>query len=107
MEESARNLRALTILSTALTIPFRVPEPDSVGVLVVTKDIWSLRLGWSELLLSSDAIRARGALTEMNLLGLDKAVALRPAHRRGLRGGRGCRLRAVATIDKLAPEGVG
>ena len=80
MEESARNLRALTILSTALTIPFRVPEPDSVGVLVVTKDIWSLRLGWSELLLSSDAVRARGALTEMNLLGLDKAVALRLAH---------------------------
>ena len=80
VEESARNLRKLTILSVALAVPFVVDEPGGVGVCVLTKDVWSLRLGWTKLLYIDGTLQARGALTEMNLLGLDKDVALRVAH---------------------------
>jgi len=80
VEESARNLRGLTILSVATAIPFRVDDPEAVGVLVLTKDVWSLRLGWTKLLYIDGTLHARGALTEMNLLGMDKNVAIRIAH---------------------------
>ena len=75
--ESARNLRALAILTVARIVPFRIAsEPDSVGVLVVTKDLWSLRHGFTALTVTGDYYAVSGALTEMNLLGLNKAVAI-------------------------------
>lgn len=42
--ESARNLRQLRQLSLVLIVPARGSSPDSVRVLVITKDVWSLRL---------------------------------------------------------------
>ena len=46
MDETARNLRTLPELSLVLVIPLRGSTPDRVRVLVVTKDVWSLRLQW-------------------------------------------------------------
>lgn len=45
--ETARNLRELGQLSIVLVIPVRGSAPDRVRVLVITKDVWSLRLNWS------------------------------------------------------------
>jgi hypothetical protein len=45
VDESARNLRLLTQqLSLVIVVPLRGSTPDSVRVLVIVRDIWSLRL---------------------------------------------------------------
>lgn len=44
VDESARNLRALPQLSLVLLVPLKDPRPNTVDVLVITKDVWSLRL---------------------------------------------------------------
>ncbi|MEI9951053.1 MAG: BamA/TamA family outer membrane protein [Pseudomonadota bacterium] len=45
--ETARNLRNLQQLSIVLIVPVQGSRPDRVRVLVITKDVWSLRLNWS------------------------------------------------------------
>jgi hypothetical protein len=46
MDETARNLRGLSQLSLVLVVALRGSAPDRVRVVVVTKDVWSLRLQW-------------------------------------------------------------
>ena len=67
--ETARNLRSLIQLSIVLIVPTRGSAPDRVRVLVITKDVWSLRLNW--LLQSSNAHINYLVLnpSEENLLG--------------------------------------
>ncbi|HEX8700535.1 MAG TPA: hypothetical protein VF815_16920, partial [Myxococcaceae bacterium] len=43
-QETARNLRALSIFSAVRVVAVKGEAPDSVAVLIITKDIWSLRL---------------------------------------------------------------
>ena len=45
-DETERNLRALLLFSVVVALPVQGSSPDSVRYVVVTKDIWSLRLGW-------------------------------------------------------------
>jgi hypothetical protein len=45
-QETARNLRSLIQLSIVLVVPTRGSRADAVRVLVITKDVWSLRLNW-------------------------------------------------------------
>lgn len=45
-DESARNLRKLRQLSLVLVVPIQGSAPDRVRVLVITRDVWSLRLNW-------------------------------------------------------------
>lgn len=45
-DESARNLRTIRQLSLVLVLPVQGSAPDRVRVLVITKDVWSLRLNW-------------------------------------------------------------
>lgn len=45
--ETARNLRELPQLSIVLVVPVKGSAPNRVRVLVITKDVWSLRLNWS------------------------------------------------------------
>ena len=68
-QETARNLRELIQLSIVLVVPARGSAPDRVRVLVITKDVWSLRLNW--LLQSANAHINYLALnpSEENLLG--------------------------------------
>jgi hypothetical protein len=44
VDETARNLRALRQLSLVVLVPARGSSDDSVRVVVITKDVWSLRL---------------------------------------------------------------
>jgi hypothetical protein len=45
--ESERILRNFIQLSVVLIVPTRGSKPDSVRLLVITKDIWSLRVNWA------------------------------------------------------------
>src|SRR5262245_38099661 len=47
LDESARNLKGLQRLSVVLLVPVRDPVDGRVRVLVITKDVWSLRLNSS------------------------------------------------------------
>ena len=69
IDETARNLRGLPQLSIVLIVPARGRTDDSVRVLVITKDVWSLRLNWA--LQSSNAHINSLALnpSEENLFG--------------------------------------
>jgi hypothetical protein len=76
VEESARNLRGLSQLSVVILVPTKGSAPDRVRMLLVTKDLWSLRVPLEYRLTSSAAASDRGPLeylqaqiTEINLLG--------------------------------------
>ncbi|HEY4102906.1 MAG TPA: BamA/TamA family outer membrane protein [Polyangiaceae bacterium] len=74
-DESARNLRELIQLSIVLVVTAKGSTPDRVRVLVITKDVWSLRLNWG--LQSSNAQINSLVLnpSEENLLGQHILVA--------------------------------
>lgn len=75
-EETERNLRRLPVLAIARVVPVKGASPDGVGVLIVTKDLWSIRINsefnFANMLLQ----RLRVRPTEQNFLGLDKALSL-------------------------------
>ncbi len=45
-DDTLRNLRHLIQLSVVLVVAARGTRPDAVRVVVITKDVWSLRLNW-------------------------------------------------------------
>jgi hypothetical protein len=47
IDETARNLRNLRQVSVVLVVPIRSKEANRVRLLVITKDVWSLRLNQS------------------------------------------------------------
>ena len=47
VDESLRNLRRLPQLSLVLAVAVRGSRPGTVRLLVITKDVWSLRLNWN------------------------------------------------------------
>jgi hypothetical protein len=74
VDETERNLRQQPQLSVVLIVPTRGSAPDRVRLLVITKDVWSLRLNW-------DPVFVNGALqslylqpSEENLFGLHKTL---------------------------------
>lgn len=72
--ETARNLRDLRIFSVVAVVPVRTADPEKVSVLVVTRDLWSLRLEWN-LQFNDDQIdQLLVQLTERNLFGRNKRV---------------------------------
>ncbi len=46
VDETTRNLRALPQLSLAIAVPLVGSAPDRVRLLVITRDVWSLRMQW-------------------------------------------------------------
>ena len=75
-EETARNLRKLGIFAVVRVVPVRGSTPDAVSLLIVTKDLWSLRLNQDFAAVGTLLQYARLQATEQNFLGLNKKVAL-------------------------------
>jgi len=46
-DETERNLIALGLFSVVVAVPLRGTSEDTIRYLVVTKDLWSLRLNWN------------------------------------------------------------
>ncbi|HKO90106.1 MAG TPA: hypothetical protein VJU61_03075, partial [Polyangiaceae bacterium] len=46
-DETERNLRSSLLFSVVVALPLRGKQADTVRYLVVTKDLWSLRIGWN------------------------------------------------------------
>ena len=67
--ETARNLRNLQQLSIVLVVPAQGSRPDRVRVLVITKDVWSLRVNWALQVINSSITSLVLNPSEENLFG--------------------------------------
>ncbi|HKU42032.1 MAG TPA: hypothetical protein VJR89_27930 [Polyangiales bacterium] len=75
VEESVRNLLGLGIIGLVRIVPVLVPaEPDSVDLVVYTRDLWSLRLE-EEFSGAGRSFELAAQLVERNFLGRDKALS--------------------------------
>lgn len=73
-DETARNLRRYSQLSLVIVLAARGSSPDRVRLVIITKDVWSLRLNWDAALSSGGFERLVLAPTETNLLGYQHSV---------------------------------
>ncbi|MBI4700786.1 MAG: hypothetical protein HY744_06420 [Deltaproteobacteria bacterium] len=76
MEESLRSLRKLFILSVARAVPCKSARPGQVILLVVTKDLWSIRTNLGINQTGGVMKRLELTPTEENFLGRNKRVSL-------------------------------
>ncbi|MFT3926178.1 MAG: POTRA domain-containing protein [Myxococcales bacterium] len=75
IEETMRNLRNMGIFALVRIVPIQVEDPNKVGVLVYTRDIWSLRLEQA-FNITTQINQLSLQLTEVNLFGANKQVGL-------------------------------
>ena len=75
-EETARNLRKLGIFSAVRVVPVKGQTPGGVALLIITKDLWSLRLNQTWDLVGSFVRYLRLQGTEKNFLGLNQQLAV-------------------------------
>jgi hypothetical protein len=75
VDESIRNLRRLPQLSAILVVPTAGSSPDRVGVVVITKDVWSLRLGWNISLTPGGVELFETQPAEWNFLGTHQTLS--------------------------------
>ena len=76
VDETARNLRRLSILSVVRTVACRGSAPDRVVLLIVTKDLWSLRVNTVFTLVGSNLQSLDIQPTEQNLFGTGDSAGL-------------------------------
>jgi len=76
VQESARNLRQLFILAVVRTVPCRSSKPGRMVLLVVTKDLWSLRINMVFSQVGSAVQAFESFPTEHNFLGRNKRLSL-------------------------------
>ena len=74
VHETARNLRALQQLSIVLIVPAKGTRPDRVRMVVITKDVWSLRLNWALELSNSHITSLVLNPSEENLFGTHAVI---------------------------------
>lgn len=75
IEESARRLRDPIFTSVIAVVPVKSAEPGKVDILVVTRDIWSLRLNTAYTFQSATLTDLATSLSENNFLGRRMLVA--------------------------------
>jgi hypothetical protein len=74
VDETARNLRSNAQLSVVICVPVQGSSPDRVRLLVITKDVWSLRLN-EEFLAGGYGVQEYSLeATEENLAGTQQVV---------------------------------
>jgi hypothetical protein len=75
-EETQRNLRKLGIFSAVRVVAVKGGSPGGVALLIITKDIWSLRLSQDFEVVGSFVRYLRLQGTEANFLGLNQRLAV-------------------------------
>lgn len=73
--ESERNLRKFIQYSVVLVTPVKGTQPDTVRILVVTKDVWSLRLSWDPAFYQGHITSLLLSPSELNLFGSTQVVS--------------------------------
>ncbi len=75
VDETIRNLRQLPQLSVVLVVPTVGSAPGRIGVIVITKDVWSLRASWSVVVPSGRIETLEIHPEERNLFGTHQTVS--------------------------------
>lgn len=75
VEESMRNLRSMLIFALVRIVAVQTEDPGAVGLVVHTRDLWSLRLE-SDFTISTQVDSLLVRLTERNLAGRNHAVGV-------------------------------
>ena len=75
-DETLRNLRDVFIHNVVVIVPVKNAAPELVDVLVVTRDVWSLRLNSNFEVQDQKLTFLSFSLSENNFLGLRKKLAL-------------------------------
>lgn len=75
-EETQRNLQDPFLSNVVVVLPVASPVPGTVDVLVVTRDVWSLRLNSNFEVQEDDLVQLSFSLSENNLFGLRKKIAM-------------------------------
>jgi hypothetical protein len=75
IDETKRRLRDSLFTTLVVVVPVKAPKPGEVDVLVVTRDIWSLRLNSQFEYQEEQLTRLSLSVAENNLLGYRKHVA--------------------------------
>jgi hypothetical protein len=76
IEETRRNLQNPDLSSVVVIVPVRAAAPGTVDVLIVTRDVWSLRLNTEFEFQQGRLLALSASLSENNLFGWRKQVAL-------------------------------
>lgn len=76
VEETARRLRDPLWSSVVVVIPVKSADPNQVDMLVVTRDVWSLRLNTRYTYQSNKLTDLTLALSENNFFGTRKVLAI-------------------------------
>lgn len=74
IDESKRNMRTIVQLTVVLIVATRGSGDDRVRVLVITKDVWSIRLTMVDPAISREGTTVGLGISEINLLGTHKTV---------------------------------
>jgi hypothetical protein len=74
IDETIRNLRRLPELSLIVVAATAGSTPDRVGVVIITKDVWSLRASWNVVATPGGIEQLLLAPTETNLFGTHQTV---------------------------------
>ncbi len=77
VDETVRNLRGLIIFQAVRAVAVRTSEPDAVGLLLVTRDLWSLRFEQDFQFTGAKFDNLLLQMTERNLLGRNKRATVR------------------------------
>lgn len=79
VDETARNMRSSMPLQISLVVivPVKSKDPEKVGIVVITKDIWSLRLSWDVAVTPGGVENFVLVPQETNLLGLHHTAQTR------------------------------
>lgn len=76
IDETERNLRAFAQLSVVLLIPIRGSTPETVRLLVITKDVWSLRISWEPQFYNGKITSLTLSPSETNIFGTHQIATL-------------------------------
>ncbi len=74
-DETERNLRAFPQVSVVLIVPLKGSRPDTIRLLVITKDVWSLRLSWDPRFFNGRLTSLTLAPSEWNIAGTTQRVS--------------------------------
>ncbi len=74
LDETIRNLRAFPQISVVIVVPVQGSAPDRVGIIVITKDVWSLRPNWGLQATNGGIQLLEFQPAETNLLGTHQTL---------------------------------
>jgi hypothetical protein len=75
VDETIRNLRRLPQLSVILVVATKGSTADRIGIVVITKDVWSLRLNWNVALTPGGVELFEAQPAEWNFLGTHQTLS--------------------------------